>query len=157
MSKSILSNISTSEIIQELSNRGLMTNARSNDIILNNLDQNLKIILTKGIPVENMECRECRNSLNPAHFSYYLSRVDQKGYLMRSNALCDKCSIKSNKQRKKVLDVANVPDKPKKGDKCPNCNRSWFGKWHRHHKGHNFISWLCGHCNMSFSDQRNKS
>ena len=103
-----------------------------------------------------MECRECRNSLNPENFTYYLSRVDQKGYLMRSNALCDECSTKSNKQRKKVLDGANVPSKPKKGDKCPYCNRLWLGNWHRHHKGDDFISWLCGHCNMSFSDQRNK-
>jgi hypothetical protein len=158
MCESILSNISTSEIIKELNKRGLMTNAKSNDTILNNLDvnQNLKLILTRGIPVENMELRECRNSLNPKYFTYYLSRVDQKGYLMRSNALCNECSIKSNKQRKKVLDRANVPSKPKKGEECSNCNRPWSGNWHRHHKGDDFISWLCGHCNMSFSDQRNK-
>jgi hypothetical protein len=158
MCKTILSSISTPDIIRELSNRGLMTNAKSNEIILNNLNsnQNLKLILTKGLPVENMECRECRNSLNPTFFSYYLSRVDQNGYLMRSNALCNTCSVKSNKQRKKVLDSANIPFKPKKGDECPNCNRLWSGNWHRHHEGNNFISWLCGHCNMSFSDQRNK-
>ena len=158
MCKSILSDISTSEIIKELNKRGLMTNAKSNDTILNNLDvnQNLKLILTRGIPVENMECRECRNSLNPNYFTYYLSRVDQKGYLMRSNALCNECSLKSNKQRKKVLDRANIPSKPKKGEECSNCNRPWSGNWHRHHEGDDFISWLCGHCNMSFSDQRNK-
>jgi hypothetical protein len=158
MCKTILSSISTSDIIRELNNRGLMTNAKSNEIILNHLDTNqtLKLILTKGLPVTNMECRECRNSLKPEFFTYYLSRVDQKGYLMRSNALCNTCSVKSNKQRKKVLDSANIPSKPKKGDECPNCNRLWSGNWHRHHEGDNFISWLCGHCNMSFSDQRNK-
>ena len=153
-----LSSISTLDIIKELNNRGLMTNAKSNELILNNLNKNqsIKLILTKGQPVENMECRECRNSLSSDLFSYYLSRVDQKGYLMRSNALCNKCSNKSNKQRKKVLDSADIPNKPKKGDECPNCNRSWSGNWHRHHEEDSFISWLCGHCNMSFSDQRNK-
>lgn len=158
MCKSILSEVSTSEIIKELSNRGLMTNAKSNDAILMNLDEieNLQLILTRGLPVENMECRECRNNLNPNYFSYYLARVDQKGYLMRSNALCNECSVKSNKQRKIILDNADIPRKPRKGEKCPNCNRSWFGNWHRHHQGDSFISWLCGHCNMSFSDQRNK-
>ena len=83
------------------------------------------------------------------HIYFYIN-------LMRSNALCNECSIKSNKQRKKVLDRANVPSKPKKGEECSNCNRPWSGNWHRHHKGDDFISWLCGHCNMSFSDQRNK-
>ena len=158
MCKSVLSEVSTSEILKELYERGLMTNAKSNDVILSNLNEieNVKLILTKGIPVDNMECRECRITLSPEHFSYYLSRVDQKGYLMRNNALCDGCSVKSNKQRKTVLDRADVPRKPKKGEKCPNCERSWIGKWHRHHKEENFISWLCGHCNMSFSDQRNK-
>lgn len=158
MCKSILSEIPTSEILKELNKRGLMTNAKSNDLILTNLDQiqNIKLILTKGLPVEDMECRECRNNLNPDYFSYYLSRVDQKGYLMRSNALCNECSVKSNKQRKIILDNAEIPKKPKKGEKCPNCKRSWVGKWHRHHQGDNFVSWLCGHCNMSFSDQRNK-
>ena len=158
MCKTNLSSISTIDMINELSNRGLMTNAKSNEVILASLDENqpLKIILTKGLPVEDMECRECGDILNPHFFSYYLSRVDQKGYLMRSNALCYYCATTSNKQRKKVFDGAYIPSKPNKGDNCPNCNRQWSGNWHRHHEGDNFISWLCGHCNMSFSDQRNK-
>lgn len=158
MCKINLSSVSTSDIIKELYNRGLMTNAKSNEIILNNLNENesIKLILTKGYPIKLMECRECRESLNSNLFSYYLSRVDQNGYLMRSNALCNHCAIKSNKERKKVLDSADIPNKPKKGDECPNCKRSWSGNWHRHHEEDNFISWLCGHCNMSFSDQRNK-
>ena len=153
-----LNNFTTNEIIKELNKRGLMTNAKSNDTILKTLDlnENVNIILTKGLPIENMECRECRNSLEPNYFSYYLSRVDQKGYLMRSNALCNVCATKSNSQRKKVLDVADIPSKPKKGSECPNCNRSWSGNWHRHHEGESFVTWLCGHCNMSLSDQRNK-
>jgi len=158
MCKTNLSSISTIDMINELSNRGLMTNAKSNEVILTSLDENqpLKIILTKGLPVEDMVCRECGDTLNPHMFSYYLSRVDQKGYLMRSNALCYDCATTSNKQRKKVFDGAYIPSKPNKGDNCPNCNRQWSGNWHRHHEGDNFISWLCGHCNMSFSDQRNK-
>lgn len=153
-----IENFTTKEIIKELQKRGLITNAKSNDIVLNTLDlnENLKIILTRGIPTKNMECRECRNMLSPDKFSYYLSRVDQNGFLMRSNALCDVCTIKSNSQRKKVLDIADIPPKPKKGSECPNCNRSWSGNWHRHHEGDDFISWMCGHCNMSLSDQRNK-
>jgi hypothetical protein len=154
----ILKNFTTSQIIEELNNRGLITKSKSNENILKSLEfnDNLKIILTKGIPVENMECRECRENLSPNFFSYYLSRVDQKGYLMRSNALCNVCATKSNSQRKKVLDVADIPSKPKKGSECQNCNRSWSGNWHRHHEGESFVTWLCGHCNMSLSDQRNK-
>jgi hypothetical protein len=153
-----LNSFTTNEIIKELNERGVLTNAKSNDNILKTLDlnDNLKIILTKGLPIKKLECRECRVSLDPEYFSYYLSRVDQNGYLMRSNALCNKCASISNSQRKKVLDIAEIPLKPKKGEECPNCNRSWFGNWHRHHEGDSFISWLCGHCNMSFSDQRNK-
>lgn len=154
-----ISSIATIDLIRELKNRELITNAKSNETILNNLNdnENLKIILTKGIPTSFMECRECRRLLNPDVFSYYLSRVDQNGYLMRSNALCYDCSTNSNKQRKKVLDSSDIPPKPKKGEECPNCNRKWSGNWHRHHEKENFISWLCGHCNMSFSDQRNKT
>jgi hypothetical protein len=154
-----LKSIPTQTIIKELFDRGLITNAKSNGVILSELDkiETLNIILTKGFPVGDMECRECRNNLSPDFFSYYLSRVDQNGYLMRSNALCNICSLKSNKQRKNVLDNAKIPLKPKRGDECSNCNRPWNGNWHRHHEGDKFISWMCGHCNMSFSDQRNKN
>jgi hypothetical protein len=153
-----LKSVSNAEILKELSKRGLITNSKSNTLILNTLtdDSEFNIILTKGLPKEKMECRECRNHLTPEHFNYYLSRVDQNGYLMRSNALCNDCALKSNKQRKQVLNSAIIPSKPKKGDECPNCKRHWTGNWHRHHEDNDFISWLCGHCNMSFSDQRNK-
>lgn len=158
MCQSTLSHISTFEIIQELQNRGLFTNAKSNEIILKNLNEGeeLKFILTKGLPVEHMDCRECRSTLEPSQFSFYLSRVDHKGFLIRSNALCDSCAIKSNKERKVVLDSASIPDVPNKGDECPKCKRSWTGRWHRHHEGNEFIEWLCGHCNTHLSDQRNK-
>lgn len=152
-----LEGFSTKEIILELSKRNCLTNSKSNNEIINNLEHgvNPMVILTKGIPVEEMECRECRRTLHPSHFSYYLSRVDQNGFLMRSNALCIECASVSNKERKKVLDNSPITDKPKKGDKCPSCDRSWRGNWHRHHVGDKFIEWLCGHCNMSLSDQRN--
>jgi hypothetical protein len=157
MCKSKLSEFSVIDLILEFQNRGLLTNAKSNQEIINNLhkNDNLSLILTRGLPNEKMECRECRNSLDSKLFTYYLSRVDQKGYLMRTNALCYQCSTKSNQERKKVFDNSNIPPKPKKGDKCPNCDRKWLGNWHRHHEGDKFIKWLCGHCNMSFSDQRN--
>jgi hypothetical protein len=159
MCETKLKSIPIKTLIKELFDRGLITNAKSNGVILSELDkiETLNIILTKGIPIGKMECRECRNSLSSDFFSYYLSRVDQNGYLMRSNALCNTCTVKSNKQRKTVLDNAKIPFKPKKGDECSNCNRPWNGNWHRHHEGDEFISWLCGHCNMSFSDQRNKN
>ena len=75
MCKINLTEISTSELIKELNNRGLMTNSKSNELIIDNLNENqsIKLILTKGYPTKNMECRECLNSLNPKLFSYYLS------------------------------------------------------------------------------------
>lgn len=153
-----LKNASIIEIVRELNDRGLITGSKSNSLILGELNQipELKFILTKGLPPEQMECRECRETLDSNHFSYYQSRVDQNGYLWRSNALCSKCATHSNKSRKVVLDNANIPEKPKKGDECPKCKRSWSGNWHRHHEGDQFIEWLCGHCNTHLSDQRNK-
>jgi len=149
--------ISDIDLIKEIHSRGLLTGAKSNQEIISNINKigGLQVILTRGLPESELECRECRETLSSDLFSYYLSRVDQKGYLMRSNALCNNCSNESNKQRKKVFESSVIPDKPKKGDKCPHCDRTWFGNWHRHHEGDKFIEWLCGHCNMSFSDQRN--
>lgn len=151
--------IPTKDLIKELNNRGLLTQAKSNKIILESIDgdENINIILSKGLPTKKLECRECRGVLPSESFNYYSARVDKDGYLMRSNALCNTCSNESDKKRKKVLDSANIPNKPKKGDECPNCKRYWRGNWHRHHVGENFVSWLCGHCNMSFSDQRNNN
>lgn len=155
--KNNLSDFSDNEMILELHRRGLLTESKSNYNIVKNLNENfnISIILTKGIPNEKNQCRECGQYLDSHNFNYYLSRVDQLGFLMRSNALCTECAKKSNKQRKKVLDNSEIPPKPEKGSECPNCDRPWFGNWHRHHEGDKFIEWLCGHCNMSFSDQRN--
>jgi|LauGreDrversion4_2_1035121.scaffolds.fasta_scaffold20996_1 hypothetical protein len=149
-----ISNYSTEELLLELKNRNLLTNSKSNDLVLNNCTDNVKVILSYGEPNEQLKCRECRESKDSKHFAFYQARVDAKGYLMRSNALCDVCSKISNEQRKKVLDSADIPDKPKSGETCPNCLREWSGNWHRHHVGDDFIAYICGHCNMSFSDQR---
>lgn len=151
-----LSNISNDQLINELNSRGLLTNSKSNDILLNNLNGDVKVILTYGEPSGEMECRECKEMKNADCFSFYQARVGADGFLMRSNALCCDCSKASNKQRKEVLDKADIPSKPKSGDVCFNCEREWGGNWHRHHVGDKFISYICGHCNMSFSDQRNK-
>ena len=148
------------ELILELINRGLITNSPTNKLIggeisLDKLSSDdIRVILTKGKPTHTQQCRDCGQEYTSDHFTYYQARVDERGFLLRSNALCTSCSKKSNKSRKEVLDAADIPDKPKKGDTCPNCNRSWNGNWHRHHEGDKFIEWLCGHCNMTFSDQR---
>lgn len=153
-----LKTASIREIVEELNSRGLITNSKSNSIIINGLDGNsdLMFILTKGIPKEPMECRECKEVKDASVFSYYQSRVDQNGFLWRSNALCSECSTNSNKERKVVLDRANIPEMPKRGSECPNCKRKWRGNWHRHHVGEDFVDWWCGHCNTHLSDQRNK-
>ena len=154
-----IKDITTEELVLELSRRNLLTNSKGNELIVGNLtnENDIKVILTYGLPKDCNECRECGECLESQHFSYYMNRVDQNGYLMRSNALCGYCSKKSNSERKKVFENTIIPKKPKKGDECPHCDRKWNGNWHRHHKGDQFISWLCGHCNMSFSDQRNKN
>lgn len=152
-----LSNISNEELLKEVALRGIMTNSKSNSVIISGFPLNsVSVILTKGLPQNEMMCRECRKMKDPSNYSFYKSRVNSEGYLMRSNALCSECSSKSNKQRKEVLDNADIPEKPSKGDICENCERSWDGNWHRHHVGEKFVAYICGHCNMSFSDQRNK-
>jgi hypothetical protein len=155
-----MNNIPTKKLLEELYKRGLFTSGKSNEIIMENCEDfdQIKIILSKGTPKNHMECRECRLVLPPDEFNFYQSRVDQNGFLMRSNALCSTCGNKSNKERSKVLSLESykIPEKPKKGSLCPNCNRNWNGNWHRHHVGDKFVNWLCGHCNMSFSDQRIK-
>ena len=154
-----INNITTEELILELNRRNLLTNSKGNELIVSNLssEDDVQVILTYGLPKGCNECRECGEYLESQNFSYYMNRVDQHGYLMRSNALCNDCGKKSNNERKKVFESAIIPKKPKKGSECPHCNRKWSGNWHRHHKGDQFINWLCGHCNMSFSDQRNKN
>jgi hypothetical protein len=151
-----LSKISDVDLINELKKRGLLTNSKSNNTLLSKSEHGLKVILTYGEPIQKLKCRECGCMKDSDNFSFYQSRVDGNGYLMRANALCCECSKKTNKQRKEVLDNAHIPDKPNKGDVCLNCKREWNGNWHRHHVGQEFVAYICGHCNMSFSDQRNK-
>lgn len=152
-----MDNITTKEILLELEKRGVITNSKSKNNILDCDDCNdIKIILSKGFPKQKLECRECRKFLDYSHYNFYQSRVDQNGFFMRANALCYECGLKSNKDRKTVLQsvIDSIPKKPTKGDICPSCNREWYGNWHRHHVGEKFINWLCGHCNMSMNDQR---
>lgn len=152
-----LSNISTEELLKEISKRNLTTNSKFNETTISKKSFNgISIIFTYGKPSGEMKCRECKEMKNVNCFSFYQSRVDSNGFLMRSNALCCDCSETTNKQRKEVLDNAIIPSKPKKGDICSNCEREWPGNWHRHHVGDKFVAYICGHCNMSFSDQRNK-
>lgn len=151
-----LKKYSNNDLIKELHERGFMTNSFSNDLILSGNFETFKVILTHGEPKTEMKCRQCRLKKPSDQFRFYQARVDSNGYLMRSNALCNECSKKSNSERKKVLDSAIIPKKPKSGDICVNCNREWTGNWHRHHEEDRFVAYICGHCNMSFSDQRNK-
>ena len=153
-----LNKLDVVDLIQELENRGYLLKSESTSKVLEKVKEgevNFSAILTFGFPDKQLECRECLKTMDSNKFSFYLSRVDKNGFLMRSNALCTDCATESNKKRKKVFETASIPPKPKEGSVCNNCNRSWSGNWHRHHEGDNFIEWLCGHCNMSFSDQRN--
>jgi len=130
----------------------------------NNQNINFNIVLTFGEPDtlsdDKFKCSRCYEKKETKCFSFYKSRVDADGYLMRSNAVCNTCTFKINKRRSKTLKEASkngeIPDMPTPGQVCPNCNRGWYGKWHRHHDDvkHKFIDWLCGDCNMSFHDQR---
>jgi len=153
------------KVIEILKKNNLLTNSDTNDIafkrFLNNETSIIKFILNNGVPEGINQCRECKENLSTDQFSYYQLRVDSKGFLMRSNALCKDCSKKSNKERNEVLnkDKAIIPKRPISGTRCPNCNRAWAGNWHRHHdkETKKFIGWLCGNCNMALQDQRNKN
>jgi len=151
-----LSDVPLDDILRELSNRDLLTNTKSNSVIMSNNLENVKLILTMGIPHDLLECRECLQFLPSTQFSFYQGRTDKNGYLMRSNALCISCSKKINSSRNVVFKNAQKISKPKKGDVCQKCERSWSGNWHKHHSGDVVIGYICGHCNMSLSDQRNK-
>jgi hypothetical protein len=122
-------------------------------------------VLHKGRPPGLHECSTCREKKDSSHFNYYNQRIDQHGYLMRSNALCKTCGDESSKERKKTLEKANkegkIPPKPEPGDICPNCNRNWGSietprNWHRDHDAikNEFRRWLCGDCNMAQHDHR---
>lgn len=152
------------KIINVLKKHNLLTNSNTHERVIERFEKHnsevLKFIVTNGIPEGINQCRECKENLSTDQFSYYQLRVDSKGFLMRSNALCSQCSKESDKERKKVLDEFKdqIPSKPKKGTRCPNCQRAWSGTWHRHHdkKTKKFVKWLCGNCNMALQDQRNK-
>ncbi len=156
MCKVNLSDVPLDEIMKELSKRDLLTNTKSNNIIIKENLENVKLILTMGIPQDLLECRECLQFLPSTEFTFYQGRVDKNGYLMRSNALCISCSKKINNGRSEVFKKSKKIPKPKKGDICPKCERSWNGNWHKHHIDDTVLGYICGHCNMSLSDQRNK-
>jgi hypothetical protein len=156
MCKVNLSDVPLDEIMKELSKRDLLTNTKSNNIIIKENLENVKLILTMGIPQNLLECRECLQFLPSTEFTFYQGRVDKNGYLMRSNALCISCSKKINNGRSEVFKKSKKIPKPKKGDICPKCERSWNGNWHKHHIDDTVLGYICGHCNMSLSDQRNK-
>ena len=122
-------------------------------------------ILHKGKPPGLHECSTCREKKESSYFNYYSQRVDQHGYLMRSNALCKLCTELSNRERKETLQKASqegkIPTKPIPGDICPKCTRHWGSaeaprNWHRDHDAikNEFRGWLCGDCNMAQHDHR---
>ena len=133
----------------------VFTSSPTNEQIMKS-EQACEVIVTYGIPTEAQTCRSCKMVLPADQFNYYQARVAKNGFLQRSNAVCHNCSKKENKERQLAFKNSLIPEKPKKGSKCPHCDRVWEGNWHRHHQGDKFIAWLCGHCNMSFSDHRNK-
>jgi len=146
------------ELLSELRKRGRFTNAGTNSKIFEDLpsSQGWKIIVTRGVSSKKGECSRCRKLFPSREFPHYQSRVSKSGFLQRSNAVCKKCSKKHKKELKVATSNIDVGPKPSKGDMCKHCERKWEGNWHRHHQGTKFIGWLCGHCNMSFSDHRNK-
>ena len=127
----------------------MLTSALSNEIVFNRFresedrDEVIKFILTGGKPKETKHCSECREILSAENFAYYQARVSRTGFLSRSNALCDKCSKKINKERREIFKDKKIPPKPKAGTRCPNCPRGWSGNWHRPHDyvTHEFYDW----------------
>lgn len=120
-------------------------------------------VLHKGKPPGEHECSRCRSRKDHSSFRYYKCRIDKKGYLMRVNALCDKCDRLTSQERKRTLqkEKEKIPPRPSPGDTCPQCKRAWGTKetprnWHRDHDAiHNkFRRWLCGDCNMANHDHR---
>lgn len=155
-----IENLSDSQLIVEMCERGLLTNAKYHKEMLNEIiKQNRKfsIILTYGEPQHMQECSRCRATKNADEFRFYQARVSSDGFLQRSNALCKQCNNDGKKELDKALQLNKKNfTKPKKGDVCSYCQRKWEGKWHRHHQGTQVFGYICGLCNMSFSDHRNK-
>lgn len=160
-----MKNADIAELFRQIQEHGLFTNAnamigRVYDKLINDLDgeNGAKFIPTLGEPQTPDTCSECRQLLSWDMFTYYQTRVKSDGTLMRSNALCKSCNEKLNKKRKQILESekSEIPDKPKSGDICPNCERAWKGNWHRDHdyKTDKFVAWICGQCNMAMQDRR---
>ena len=153
--------LTNEQLILELYNRGLLTNASHHNQIVEELNNgekpNIQLVLTKGIPVSKAKCSKCRKTFDACEFGYYQARVSSKGYLQRSNALCSSCRKDHGTELKEAIAKAGGrPPEPKAGSVCPHCEREWDGKWHLHHRGDKIIGYICGHCNMSFSDHRNE-
>ena len=143
----------------------LLTSAKGNSAALERFKSGdsatLVIILSNGIPPGIAQCSECKENLPTDQFSYYQGRVGQEGYLNRSNALCHACQKSTQANRKRAFQKADIPPKPRPGSICPECNRAWYGAWHRNHsheKGDRgkFLGWVCNICNMRFHDRRNR-
>lgn len=67
-----MENISTKKILLELEKRGVITNSKSKNGILDCEDCNdVKIILAKGFPKQKLECTECRKFLDHSHYNFY--------------------------------------------------------------------------------------
>ena len=154
------SHLSVEALIKELSRRGRMTNAACHPKIMRDgIDENTKIIVTRGVSSVYLECSRCRKELPPEEFNYYQARVSGNGFLQRTNAVCKTCDKDGKDELKNAVKLTGntLGPKPRKGDVCPHCERNWEGNWHRHHQGDEVIGWICGHCNMSFSDHRNEA
>jgi len=152
------------ELLLELARRGRLTSTRSRtiksiieDATQNALESDWCVIPTRGTPQHEQECSRCGEMKDASAFTYYPLRASKSGLLQRINAVCRECTkAHSQELRTAVANAGQIPPKPAKGDVCSHCQRQWSGNWHRHHQGDKFLGWLCGHCNMSFSDHRNK-
>ena len=141
---------------------GLLTPSKTNQVVIERFEKEdgaiLRVVLTNGEPGGTAQCSSCKEILPADQFSYYQARVDRKGYLSRSNALCHRCASKLDKVRQAVFDAQkeDIPPKPRSGSRCPKCDRAWQGNWHRHHdyKTGLFVEWQCGQCNMAAQDRR---
>ena len=148
------------EIIEFLRENSLFTNSPANEKAIErfkNGNVDIKFIATSGEPIGTDICSRCHNEKPTSKFSYYKARVNERGYLARSNALCTSCAKNSDKKRKGIIKdvVAEIPEDLI----CLRCNRKWEKgkKWHRDHdeKTGKYIATICGNCNMSRGDQRN--
>lgn len=140
----------------------LFTNSKTHDVAIERFQNNesgnetLQYVATSGVPPGENQCRQCKKSYPAEQFGYYQTRIDSRGYLMRSNALCRNCRQASNMERSAVFEDVDFPPKPEKGAVCPRCKREWAGEWHRHHtEDDGFVAWWCSNCNMAWQDQRN--